>query len=72
MLLGNPTAFYTVGEKVRMRLGGHIHHTGEYVHSHSNGYSNKNNSITSRPGWEDTRVFWYLLKAPGEKDTINE
>ena len=51
--LGNVTFF---------RTGGAFMHTGEYIHSVCNDYSTNNNSITSRVGWTNSRVFWAAFK----------
>ena len=61
MLSGNPTHFYKVGEIVSFETGGFDYHSGEFIHTSCNGYSNKDHSVTARVGWEETRVFWYLL-----------
>ena len=48
------------------RSGGGISHTGEYIHSSCNGYSETGNSITSLVSWSNTRSFWikiYNLKS---------
>jgi hypothetical protein len=54
----NWKAHITIGTQSSLRTGGHPHHTGEFIHSSCNGYSDKDHSITNRIGWKSKRVFW--------------
>ena len=49
---------YMIGTNVSLRTGGGKNHTGEFIHSKCNGYSEKEHSITNRIGWTNKRVFW--------------
>lgn len=64
---GNFTSFYMgedwkshirIGTQTSLRSGGGPNHTGEFIHSSCNGYSDKEHSITNRIGWPSKRVFW--------------
>lgn len=45
-------------EKSELRIGWNIGHESEFIHSACNDYSPKENSITSRWDWDNTRVIW--------------
>jgi hypothetical protein len=57
----NYTSHIAVGTETSFRTGGHLHHTGEYIHSSCNGYASKDHSITSRVCWMDNRFFWFRI-----------
>jgi hypothetical protein len=58
----NWTSHIPVNAQTSFRCGGHIHHTGEFIHTSCNGYGTQDHSITSRANWSDTRVFWFRVE----------
>jgi len=58
----NRSSYWEVNTKRSLRCGGHIHHTGEFIHSSCNGYDTKDHSVTARVSWNNTRVFWFRIE----------
>jgi hypothetical protein len=58
----NWTSHIQVNTATGFRCGGHIHHTGEFIHTSCNGYGSQDHSITSRANWQDQRFFWFRFK----------
>ncbi len=50
--------FVSIWDLVNLRIWWREWHTGEFISSSCSDYSTKNNSITSRWDWENTRAMW--------------
>lgn len=50
--------YVDVDGEISLRIWGRLWHTGEFISSSCNDYSDKDNSITSRWDWDNTRVIW--------------
>jgi hypothetical protein len=57
----NWTSYASVNTSFSFRCGGHIHHTGEFIHTACNGYGSQDHSITERANWSGRRFFWFRL-----------
>lgn len=60
----NWTSYSNVGDQISLRCGGHIYHTGEFIHTTCNGYGSQDHSVTSRANWNNTRIFWFRISSP--------
>lgn len=50
--------YKNIWEKTYFKIWGFQNHTAWFIHSDCNNYSSKDNSITSRWDWDNTRVMW--------------